>query len=290
MSVLNDKAVATPIDLSKLPFPGAVETLDYEAIVSDMLVDLRTRAPQFTATVESDPAYKLIEVFAYRELVLRQRINDAVKAVMIPFAQGADLDNLVALLGVERLVDETDERLRFRAQLALEGYSVAGPVGAYTFFGLSASNLVKDIDVASPSPGEVVITVLSTEGDGAPAPALVAEVHDYLNADERRPLTDHLTTQGATVIPYTVDATLYLYRGPDAEEVRALAESQVTQYTLDHHRLGHDISLSGLHRALHIEGAVQRVEIATPAGGLVVAPSESAYATAISVVIGGIDE
>ncbi len=47
--------------------------------------------------VESDPAYKILEVAAYRELLLRQRVNDASKLYYWPNAKGSDLDHLAAL-------------------------------------------------------------------------------------------------------------------------------------------------------------------------------------------------
>ncbi len=290
MSEFNDKRVFNPIDLSKLPFPAVVETLDYEAVLAEMLADLRERDAAFSATVESDPAYKILEVAAYRETLIRQRVNDGARAVMLGYAVGTDLDNLAAFFGVERLEAEADSRLRVRAQLAVEGYTTAGPVGAYVFHGLSASELVKDIDVASPSPGEVVITVLSTEGNGTPSPEVPAAVDAALNAEAVRPLTDHVTVFAPNVLAYTVDATLYMYEGPDTEAVRQVAEDRVRAYIDDHHRLGHDITISGLHGALHVEGAVQRVELASPAATVVVGAQEVAYNTMLSVAVGGTDE
>ncbi len=290
MSGINNKAVVNPVDLSQLSFPGVIETLDFEAIVAQMIGDLRDRNPAYTSIVESDPAYALMQVFAYREVLLRQRINDAAKANMLAFAIGADLDHQAALLGVARLPGEDDTRLRARAQLAVESYTTAGPVGAYTYHGLTASEDVKDIDVASPSPGEVVITVLSHHGDGTPDPDLLAVVDDALSGEFIRPLTDHVTVQAARIVPYQVEATLYLYAGPDAEQVRALAKSQATAYLADHHRLGHDIAISGLHRAMHIEGAVQRVEVTAPSETLVIAPHEAGFNTELNLAIGGMDE
>ncbi len=290
MTTFNDKRVFNPIDLSKLPFPAVVETLDFETILAQMLDDLRQRDPTFTATVESDPAYKILEVCAFRELLIRQRVNDAARSVMLGYALGTDLDNLAAFFGVERLEGETDARLRVRAQLAVEGYTTAGPVGAYVFHGLSASELVKDIDVSSPSPGDVVITVLSTEGDGTPSEALLDTVAAALNDETVRPLTDHVTVIRPNVLAYTLEATLYVYEGPDAETVRQLAEDRVRTYIHDHHRLGHDITMSGLHAALHVEGAVQRVELQSPTETIVVGAQEVAYNTALSVTLGGLDE
>lgn len=287
---MSTTTVFTPIDLSKLPFPDVVETLDYEVILAAMLADLQVRDETFTALVESDPAYKILEVAAYRETLLRARINDAAKAVMLAYATANDLDNIVALFGVERLDGEGDSALRLRAHLALEGYSTAGPVGSYTFHALSADATVKDVDIASPDPGDVVVTVLSTVGDGTPDSDLLDLVEATLNDEEIRPLTDAVTVQAATIVEYTVDAELYLYGGPDAETVRAEAESRLLTYLSDHHRLGHDITLSGLFAALHVEGAVQRVELTEPSETLVIAADEAAYCTSVSVVVAGTDE
>ena len=290
MSAFNDKRVFNPIDLSRLPFPDVVEALDFEAILAAMLADLRQRDPAFSATVESDPAYKILEAAAYRETLLRQRVNDAARAVMLAYATGSNLDHLAAFFGVGRLASESDSRLRVRAQLAVEGYTTAGPVGSYVFHALGASERVKDVDVTSPSPGHVLVTVLSTEGDGTPAAELLTAVDAALNDETVRPLTDYVTVQVPSVIPYMVDATLYLYEGPDAETVRQVAETRVQAYIDDHHRLGHDIAISGLHQALHVEGAVQRVELASPAETLVVEAQAVAYNTALSVTVGGLDE
>ena len=143
-----------------------------------------------------------MQVVAYREMLLRARINEAAKANMLAYATKGDLDNLAAFFGVERLEDETDERLRKRTQLALEGFSTAGPVGAYIFHSLSASNEVKSVSVKSPNPGEVLVTILSNVGDGTVGQELIDTVLAKLNEDDIRPLTDLVSVQGAEIINY----------------------------------------------------------------------------------------
>lgn len=115
----------TAIDLSQLPAPSVVEPLDYEQILGAMLADLKARDPSFDALVESDPAYKILEVAAYRELLIRQRVNDAGRSVMLAYATGSDLDHLGALMGVSRLVDDGEER---KAEVAIitRGYYIQG--------------------------------------------------------------------------------------------------------------------------------------------------------------------
>ncbi len=213
------------IDLSRLPAPTVVEAIDYETVLAALKADLVARWPDYTADLESDPAIKLLEVAAYREVLLRQRVNDAARAVLVATAIGSDLDHLGALLNVARLeveaaapnatpprvaVVEGDERFRQRIVLALEGYPTAGSRQAYRFHTLSASSMVKDVSVASPAPGLVRVTILSTLGDGSADAGLIATVRSAVSADKVRQLTDSVSVVSATVIPYAVAAELHI--------------------------------------------------------------------------------
>lgn len=286
------------VDLSKLPSPAVVEALDYETILADLKARLSALAPEITATlVESDPLTKFLELLAYQILMLRQRVNDSARAIMLAHATGTDLDHLAALLHVARQVVspgdpsaippvppvyEDDARLRARAQLAMEGLSTAGPSGAYIFHGLSADPRVADIAVASPTPGVVVVTVLSSDGDGVAAADLLAAVTAALTAEDVRPLTDQVTVQAATPILYAVDATLDLYQGPDAEVVRAASATSVAAFALKQRRLGEPVTLDGLYAALRVEG-VRKVTLAEPAAAIEPAADAYAHCTAITV-------
>jgi phage-related baseplate assembly protein len=274
------------LDLSELPAPEVVETLDFEVIFAAMLADLRMRDPVFDALVESDPAYKVLQVAAWRELLLRARVNDAARGLMLAFATGGNLDQIGANKGVVRLEGENDTDFRKRIQLSPEGYTTAGSEGAYIFHGLSADPDVKDIQAVSPEPGEVVIYVLSRTGDGTAAAPLLAAVDAALSADTVRPLTDQVTVQSADVTTYAIIAELTIYPGPDAEIVRAAAEAAVTAYAAAVHRLGYDVTLSGLYAALHRDG-VQGVALAAPLANLAAADGEAFFANAITVTVAG---
>lgn len=276
----------SPIDLSNLPAPAVVETLSFETILAAMLADLQARDPAFTALVESDPAYKVLEVAAYRELILRQRINDAAKAVMLPYAVGADLDNLAALVNVQRktlvaanpnafpptaAVMESDTDLRYRVQLAFEGISTAGPSGSYQFHALSIST-IKDAAVAGPptvAAGNVRVTILSrnaTASLGA-STAEVAAVAAALNAEDVRPLTDNVTVQAATIVPFTLNLTLYVMAGWDAAVAKATAEANLQAYAASVQRVGAEVRISGIYGAAHVAG-VERVVLNSVSGSL----------------------
>ena len=292
------------VDLSQLPAPSVVEVLDYESVLEAMLTDLRARDASFTAITEADPAYKILETAAYRELILRQRINEAAQSVMLAYALSTDLDNLGALLNVTRLETdagdpdavppiaasyETDDALRRRIQLALEGFSVAGPEGAYIFHALSADGEVLDASAISPNPGEVLVTVLARTGSGEAPQSLLDTVDATLNAEDVRPLTDQVSVQSATINEYSVQATLYFYSGPDRSLVLAEAQSAIDAYTAQQHRIGLDVTLSGIYAALHQQG-VQRVELSAPTDNIVIDAQSAAYCTDITLTDGGIDE
>lgn len=296
----------TNIQLERLPLPEILKDLNFEVIFQDVLDDFLELDPEYTALVESDPAIKLLQTFSYHILKKAQEINDTAKACMLAYAKGSDLDQLGALFKVERqlvtpadpttrpptpAVYESDTRFRTRIQLSPEGYTTAGSVGSYIFWGLSASPQVKDIDVYMPTPGQVMVTILSTEDDGTPAQELLDTVEAALNAKDIRPLTDEVLIQAPTqIFHYDLIANLYFYEGPDPNVVKEVALEKVTEYVAGNHLLGHDITESGLHAALHQPG-VQRVEIISPDGGtIVVDNTETAICDSIELTIQGVDE
>lgn len=154
------------IDLSQLPAPDVVEPLDYETLLAERKATLISLYPTDqqeaiarTLTFESEPIVKLLQENAYRELILRQRINEAAKAVMVAYSLKGDLDQLGANNGVTCLtitpaddttipptaaVMESNDDLRLRIASAFEGLSVAGPTGAYEYHARSADSRVAD--------------------------------------------------------------------------------------------------------------------------------------------------
>lgn len=149
--------------ISNLPEPELIEELNFETIFRQLMEDFLDRHPDYTALLESDPAVKLLQVFAYRELILRQRVNDAFKATLLAFAAGGDLDHLAAFYGVNRQDPETDAQLRERTIERIKGSSTAGGAAWYRYQTLTADNRVADALVTSPDAGQVRIAILSLE-------------------------------------------------------------------------------------------------------------------------------
>ena len=99
-------------DIATLPPPSVVEPLDFEAILAAQRTDLIARYPEAADVLdlESEPLAKLMEVFAYRELLYRARVNDAARAHLVAFATGSDLEHLGAFYNVPRIDGEADDR------------------------------------------------------------------------------------------------------------------------------------------------------------------------------------
>lgn len=292
------------IDLSQIPAPDIVEALDFEALLAERKAELLAAIPedqraaiQSVLSLESEPLNKLLQASTYRELLLRQRVNDAARAVMLAHAQKGDLDNLGANWDVLRLVItpaddtavppvaavmESDSDFRARIQLRLEAFTTAGSEASYRYHALSASGQVRHASVESPTPGYVTVYVLSRQGDGTASAELVAAVRAALSGETVRPLTDNLTVLSASVVPYVIEASLIVDRGSDAEVVRLAALAALQAYADNMHMLDADPSISGFYRALHQPG-VKRATLTTPAANIMMAKGQAAHCTAITL-------
>lgn len=288
------------IDLSRLPPPQVLEAISHEEILAARKAAVVAYCPPDqqeavgrTLSLESELAVRLLRENAYREIVLRQRINESAAAVMLPYAEKDDLDNLAANMNTERLlihpadpdavppvpaVWEDDDSLRMRAQMAFEGLSVAGPRGAYIFHARSADGRVADVSAISPEPCEVVVTVLAREGDGTASAELLAKVAAALNDEDVRPVGDRVAVQGAQIVPFIVDALLFLPAGAEAEPILAAAKKSFDASMVKQHRLGRGVNRSTIFAALHVEG-VDRVVLNQPATDIELGPHQAGHCT-----------
>ncbi|MGU5792208.1 baseplate assembly protein [Aeromonas hydrophila] len=289
------------MDLTQLPPPSVVETLDFETILAERKATLVSYYPAdqqaaiaATLELESEPLNKLLQENAYREVILRARINDAAKQTLLAFASGTTLDHVVGEYNIARLlvtpgdpsatppiepVYESDDRLRMRGQMAFEGLTTAGPVNAYKFHALSASAEVADVAVDSLSPGTVRVTLLSPAGQ--PSADTLNRVSQALSADDVRPLCDLVAVEPAQIKPYAVDATLNA-TGLGKEQAIAAATAAMTQTAAAYYRVGATVPLSAIYSALHQPG-IDSVTLRSPMADLTCSPQQAAKLTTINL-------
>ena len=285
------------IDLSRLPPPDAIEPVAFEDILARYLAEFRRRFPAFSTVSEADPAHVALETGAYMHMLEIQKRNDAARAVMLAYARGANLEQLVAIFQLERkAVDpgnpdarppvlpayESDESLLRRAQLFPASVSTAGAESSYRYHAISASPLVKDVAVDSPSAGEITVTILSTEGNGTADQALLDRAKAALSDKTVRPMGDVLAVQSAAIVEYQVAAALAIGSGPDANTVLEAARERAGLATRELHALGRGVPRSALIAALHAEG-VQEVDLTQPAANVAATKNQAAHATRIEV-------
>ncbi len=291
-------AITNPtVDIFQMPMPDVFESLDYEAILAALKNDLIARAPD-TAPVlslESEPMVKLLEVAAYRELLLRARVNDAARAVMLPWAIGSDLDNIAARYDIARLPGEDDARLRARVLIGYHALSAAGSAQSWTLRAMSVSVDVRQVDVWADRPGRVKIALLArvlapqtqvTEEDqaigmalfGLPANAqstppmrwrvantadpIISQVSSALLADDVRPLTVDVDVTSARIKPVTVRATL-IHASAEKTAERIQLATQQLKALANNTQFRVDLTRSQIIAALMVDG-VRDIQLTEP--------------------------
>ncbi|GAB7536277.1 baseplate J/gp47 family protein [Burkholderia sp. 3C] len=295
----------TPIDLSQLPAPDIVGSIDFETLYGQRKARLISLYPAdqqagiaAALALESEPMARLLQENAYREMVLRQLVNDSARGILLAYASGATLDHIAALFDVDRLVIdagdpgngiaptyEDDDSLRERVQLAPRGFSVAGPEEAYEFHARSADGRVLSASAKSPQPCVMVVSVLSRDGDGTAEPDLLDNVRAELEG--KRPQADQVIVQSAEIVPYAIRATLRFFSGPDRAVALAEAQKRVAQFASDMHRIGMEVTLDGLYAAMRVPG-VQKVLLDSPSAGVAITTSQAPYCTGIELIDGGV--
>lgn len=283
------------IDVSRLPAPDAIETLDFEALVADRLRDFAARAtqagvPYDVTALETDLVVIDQQVHAFRELLMRARVNDGIRSVLPAFARQADLENAVARANVVRIVrydddgnitfQESDTAL-LRRYLSSFAAPAAGSEDGYIFAALNAYPEAHDIKVRNGGAGKVLVHLLGAGGMRAPIDTVFA-VAKALDAKDVRPLTDDVTVSAAVIHPYSMVGKLVVPRGPDPSQVVAAAVSSVRAFGASRYRIGAEVPISALQAAAYVPN-VMRVVLETPVEDLAAVANVAPYLVDVSL-------
>jgi phage-related baseplate assembly protein len=276
------------IDFARLPPPAVIEEIDFEILLQAYKAGLLVKNPDLEQAIllEQSPTNIILEVEAYGEMLVRARVNDAARAVMLAFAVGTDLDNLAALYNVLRLTDETDERFRRRVQVAAESFTTAGSAGAYIFHAMTAAPTLRDVTAIMTEPGSVQVSLLNSGVNPVATVEHIRLVRDRLLMPNIKPLTDMISVIAGEKITVDVKATLTLYPGPDAALIMADVTKAMEKVRSRINLLGRDLTRSALISAMYQEG-VQNVDLAWPAQDIVVASHQFVWITSADIQVTG---
>lgn len=278
----------TPHTLASLPSPMVIESLAYDEILAAMLNGFIALYPDYTALLESDPAVKLFEVCAYRELLLRNRINEAANANLLAFAIGSDLDHLASFYGVTRLSNEIDDALRNRIRDKIMGWSSAGGVAQYRYWAMSASAAIRDVAVDSPQSGVVRISVLAQGNDDICPPEIIDAVKSVVLRDDVKVLTDTVQVIAAELIKAQIVANVWLYPDTPDEALTSIQAALINQLVI-HAGLGWDLTQSWIISQLHGLGGVHRVELLSPSQDLRAQANQAVRVLSVTLNFAGRD-
>lgn len=240
------------IDLSRLPVPAVIETLSFDDLFDGFIdrflnywesarADDPSLPPYDVQGLETDPAAVVGQAWSYLRLLDRQRVNDAIKAVLAPYAVGNDLDNVAAAQGIERLtlvpadgdapaVMESDAALLRRYMLSFERPS-AGSRNRYLLEAWTAWPTMLDARVNGYAVhgrrGDLEIIIAGPDGIPASA-AEKAAVRQAVQAPDVQSEAVQVTVLDATRFEYMVEMAIEVPQGPDPELVRAEVAARIT--------------------------------------------------------------
>ena len=285
--------------LTALPAPNVLEILNYDTILASLVSQFRGLNKDYTSIVEGDPAYTILQAIAWQEIMTRQRINDAARAVLVTHAVGADLDNLGELFAVHRQVItpadltadppveevlEGDVRYRDRILNALESIA-PGSRAWYRGYTLEASSLVKDAVALKTNPGEITVYVQADNVTAVPDGTLLTTVRNYLNDDERKFLCDTVNVVAISVESYTLTATIKPVLGLDRNLVLADIRSRANEFVKERKIIGQPIPLSHIYAAL-ITDAISEITLTSPTANIEPTETEVPVASSVTITLG----
>lgn len=152
---------------------------------------------------------------------------------------------------------ESDSDFADRIRLAPNSFSVAGPEKAYVYHAKSVSPAIIDVKVDSPTPGEVDVYVLLTDGT-LPTEDTLEQIEEHLSDENIRPLTDCVVVKAPTASNYEIELHYWINQedSSKAAQIQADVEEAVEQYRLwQQTKIGRDITPGKLLQLVFAAGA-----------------------------------
>ncbi|EMT0101924.1 baseplate J/gp47 family protein [Neisseria gonorrhoeae] len=259
--------------LSQLPAPAAIEETDFEGIFARKKAALTALCPESiretvaqTLELESEPLTIDLQQQAYQELLVRNRINEAVKANLLAYAQGSDLDHITAQYGLSRKTIraadpdanppvaaeyETDDAFRARVQAHPEKYA-AGPRTAYEAHAIDAHPQITHARAVRRAAGTVEVYIKTQSG--TPDETILTAAREYLSAETRRPLCDNVQVTAAQPKDAAVEYSAEYHPAANIQAERQTACEALDNLWRQNAHIGASVALSKIIGALDTPG------------------------------------
>lgn len=287
------------VEPEKLPYFEVLETISTEDILDERMKKVVTvwkgHDPPAGALydvqgLESDPIKIVEEADTYFELMLRDRVNQACRAVTTAYATGGDLDAIASRYpgGLPRLPDEKDDHYRRRIWLSPSTLSPHGLEESYVFWALTCDQTLRDASATTrEGTGQVNITAMAGEATGEaawdnwqhgkanwgatyiggsprPQTAQLLAIRAYILDHSRKGLTDIVSVLAPVVIHTRFAIDVWLYPGMDAATVMPSLRKSLQDLNERQHWLGYDCTRMAIATACGNVDGVQNVHILEP--------------------------
>tara|TARA_B100001094_G_scaffold333445_1_gene412452 strand:- start:295 stop:1188 length:894 start_codon:yes stop_codon:yes gene_type:complete len=246
-----------------------VEDLNLDALYQERKRALIAADPNLKQALaqDSDPLAVALRIEAYRELLLRQRINDVARDNLLAFTSQDTLERLGGLYGVERKAEENDTSYRLRMKRSINEIGSMGTIGYYISHAKKAHLWVKDARVKSLGNGRILVAILIDQDALAQYKADEVQskreqvreaVMQYMHDPKVKMLTDDLDIVFAREREIDCTAKIYGHNlQPKAiDYLRQNFEQKFAECAV----LGWDVSPSWIHAQLHTSD-VHHVEL-----------------------------
>ena len=311
MAIVSGSSRFNVIDINQLGRMLVLEDLDKELEIALAMLRFKQiwaekdppNAAQYDVeNLEFDPIRILQETNVDLRIKLRDRVNQAARAVTLAFAIGTDLDGIASRYPVGPRLPvvenprpyesnpedyESDFSYRRRTQLSLNATSPHGPSGAYMFFALTADPALRDAsEMAIEGEGEVILTVMADSPpvrfevepfnwnyftDPTPDQDRVLAIRAYVLDAYRKAATDVLTVSTPNIVDTKYRIKVWFYPPPDKNTMMLKLRDKLEALVEDQRWLGHDHTRMAIDAALFQEG-VHRTVIEEPAEDIFVNP------------------
>jgi phage-related baseplate assembly protein len=281
---------------------ASLEDLNSEAILLSRMTrfvelwnehDPPSAASYDVAGLEFDPIKINQECNTYHELLLRNRVNQAIRSITLAFGTGTDLDAIATRYpyGMPRQEGEDytlqgDDRYRRRIWLSPNILTPHGVAESYIFWAMSSNVLYRDAGaLTKEATGNIYIPVMLNDGteperrlivvpgrlaatlvyarNYTPTQAQRLATHKYINQSGRKGLTDVVHIMAPKVTHLSIEADLWTYPGVDPASVMVDVRDAIADLVEARRWLGNDFTIMDIEKNLAQEG-VYNIELKSP--------------------------
>lgn len=254
----NDEIEMDPSDLENYQKP-----LNYEKILSEikasLIKNILNYYPDFYNLHESDPLQKTIEIAAYRELLIRQKIKDTINASLLNHSSGLHLKNLAKLILEKNEMENTDRRIKKNIYTIWHNtpYYTTGTKSAYEYFAKQAAAMeIREVEVLKNDDSEITIYILLNDQKLADNKKneIIKKIETIIEDENIRRITDKINIKLAKIIFYTIKAKIIYKENYYLETVKETITCEVKKITNKLFGLAKTVSTNPLFKAFYTTG------------------------------------